>query len=114
MLNNSDFIIDRLAKTIYVILLRDAKGKLTLLADPGLNRPWSSKNKKLADFHASQCDGEARTYGEAFELLRKEHPDLEKTLTARIAHAAKQQTLARLPRPEKPKPFLDSNANPLY
>ena len=68
----------------YVILMKDNRGKLTLLADPGMDRPWSSKNKRLADFHASQCDGEARSFEEAWQLLIKEHPTFEKELVERI------------------------------
>ena len=68
----------------YVILMKDAAGRLTLLADPGMDRPWSSKNKRLADFHASECDGEARTFEEAWKLLIKEHPTFEKELIERI------------------------------
>lgn len=74
----------KFTRNTYVILMKDGRGKLTLLADPGMNRPWSSKNKRLADFHASQCDGEARTFDEAWRLLIKEHPAFEKELVERI------------------------------
>lgn len=79
--------IAMLSKSIYVVLMKDSKGKLTLLADPGMNKPWSSKNKRLADFHAHECDGEARTWGEAFALLLKENPGFEKELIERVAKA---------------------------
>lgn len=106
-------IVNRLSKTIYVVLLRDQKGNLTLLMDPGLSRPWSSKNKRLADFHAAQCDGEAHTWESAFSLLRKECPDFEKQLIERVVHGTKEQVTRNLPRVGKTQPFLDSNGNPI-
>lgn len=80
-------VLARLSKSIFVILMKDSNGRLTLLADPGMNRPWSSKNKRLADFHAKACDGEARTWSEAFSLLLKENPGFEKELIERVANA---------------------------
>lgn len=88
--------IASLSSRIYVILLKDAQGRLTLLADPGMNQPWSSKNKRLADFHAHQCDGEARTWAEAFALLVKENPGFEKELVERIARRAQDFTKSQL------------------
>jgi len=41
----------KLKRDIYVILSKDGS---TVLQDPGLNRPWSSPNKKLAEHHAKQ------------------------------------------------------------
>ena len=84
--------INILSNTVYVIIMKDSNGRLTLLADPGLNQPWSSKNKRLADFHARECDGEARTWKEAFALLLKENPGFEKELTERIAKRAQDFT----------------------
>ncbi len=80
------------ASSTFVVLMKDQKGRLTLLADPGMDRPWSSKNKKLADFHAKECNGEARTWGEAFSLLQKEYPQFEKELVERIAKKANDVT----------------------
>lgn len=80
-------ILARLSKSIYVVLMKDSAGNLTLLADPGMNRPWSSKNKRLADFHAKECDGEARPWGEAFSLLLKANPGFEKELIERVSRA---------------------------
>lgn len=80
-------VLERLSKSIYVVLMKDTVGNLTLLADPGMNRPWSSKNKRLADFHAKECNGEARPWGEAFSLLLKENPGFEKELIERVSRA---------------------------
>lgn len=88
--------ITALSQRIYVILMKDEKGRLTLLADPGMNQPWSSKNKRLADFHAKQCDGEARTWAEAFRLLAKDNPGFEKELVERIAKRAQDFTKTQL------------------
>jgi hypothetical protein len=74
----------RIAKNTYVILMKDDQGKLTLLADPGMKRPWSGKSKRLADFHAKQCDGMACTFEEAWKLLIKEYPMFEAELHARL------------------------------
>lgn len=41
---------------IYVILSKDGS---TVVQDPGLGRPWSTRNKKLADHHAKQIGGVA-------------------------------------------------------
>lgn len=98
-----------LSDSIYVILLKDANQKLTLLADPGSRKPWSSKNKKLADYHAAQCDGEARTWREAFGLLLKEHPGFESELYERIANARQDYTKTIL---DKNNPHLNPNGTP--
>lgn len=37
-------------RDIYVIISADGS---TVMQDPGLNRPWSSPNKKLAEHHAA-------------------------------------------------------------
>lgn len=75
--------------------MKDNQGKMTLLADPGMNKPWSSHNKRLADFHASQCDGEARTWAEAFSLLLKDNPGFEKELIERVANTQHDITRPR-------------------
>lgn len=105
-------IAERLSKTTYVILLRDEHKNITLLADPGLNRPWSSKNKRLADFHAAQCNGEAHTWESAFSILRKEFPDFEKSLIQRLHNAAQKQTVKVLSGTKNLKPIIDSHGNP--
>jgi hypothetical protein len=38
-------------ETIFVILSRDGS---TVVKDPGLGRPWSSRNRKLAEDHAKR------------------------------------------------------------
>lgn len=88
MSDHTSRIAARIATTHYVILLKDASGRLTLLADPGESKPWSSSNKKLADFHAQQCDGEARTWLDAWQLLLKENPNFERELHERIQRNA--------------------------
>jgi hypothetical protein len=101
--------IAALSQRIFVILLKDEKGRLTLLADPGMNQPWSSKNKRLADFHAKQCDGEARTWAEAFALLAKDNPGFEKELIERVRKRAQDFTKTALDHKSKVKGF---NVNP--
>lgn len=81
-------LIGHLSDSIFVILLKDDRGHLTLLADPGIERPWSSKNRRLAEFHASQCNGMAETWGNAFRLLLKENPNFEKELNERVQRNA--------------------------
>lgn len=84
------------AKTTYVILMKDDRGNVTLLADPGMQQPWSSKNKRLADFHAKECNGEARTWQEAFDILLKANPQFEKELVERARFAAMDVTKQKL------------------
>ncbi len=116
----SDFregIAKRLSNRIYVIVVKDPAGKLTLLADPGMDKPWCAnstsvmRNKKLADFHAAQCDGMACTWSEAFSLLMKENPLFEKQLYERL------RTSARIPDPlpqdKQTGQILDKNGNPI-
>lgn len=82
-----DMIAWRIAKTTYVILVKH-EGKLNLIVDPGLNRPWSTKNKKYADIVAQEAGGEARTYEDALALLIKDNPGFTKVLHDRIAEKA--------------------------
>lgn len=95
------------SKELYVILMKDDAGRLTLLADPGENKPWYSKNKKLADYHAKECDGEARTWQEAFDLLRKAHPEFEKELCRRVQNVHD----GIITDTAKPKPSTDNGNN---
>lgn len=92
MSNPIDHIFDRVTKTTYVILIRRPGKKLNLVVDPGLARPWSSKNKRLADFHARQNRGEARTVEDAFALLKQDNPKFEEELYGRIQAKADQFT----------------------
>lgn len=96
-----DAIAARIARTTYVILLKDDRGRTTLLADPGMGQPWHSGNKRLADFHARECGGEAHTWESAFAILRKEAPDLEKVLYDRAAKRAMRGRSS--PFPKNPK-----------
>jgi hypothetical protein len=79
--------LHRLSNSVYVVLMKGKNGHLTLLADPGTQKPWSSHNKKSADYQAHENKGEARTWAEAFGLLLKEYPGFEKELIERIAKA---------------------------
>lgn len=79
-----DEITYRLAKTIYVVLYKQPDGKLNLVPDPGMGKPWSSKNKRFADQVAKEHNGEARTWQEAFDLLRKDDPHFEQRLVDAI------------------------------
>lgn len=94
-MNPLEHITSRLSKRIYVILMKGDDGKLTLLVDTGLNRPWCAnsdnilRNKKLAEFHASECGGMAATYEDAFSLLRKENPNFEKSLVDNLKRKAR-------------------------
>lgn len=106
-------ITGRIAKSTYVILLKDKHGSLTLLADPGLNQPWHSTNKKLADFHASQCGGEAQTIEDAFRLLHKAHPLFENELISRMRAAAEEQTVRVVRGIRDHKQILDDHGNPV-
>lgn len=55
---------------IYVILSKDGS---TVVKDPGMNRPWSSRNKKFADHMAKKVGGVAVDLITATQALIK-HP----------------------------------------
>lgn len=76
-----DSAVYRLSRTIYVVLFRQKDGRLNLVPDPGMGKPWSSKNKRMADQVAKEHGGEARTWQEAFDLLKKDDPEFERRLT---------------------------------
>ena len=66
------------ARSIFVILVEMTNGETVLVRDPGLNKPWSSRNKKLAEDHARLIENEKRvrkagavTLEEAFTVLQK-------------------------------------------
>ena len=110
-----DQVINRIASTTYVILVKDPQGNPTLIMDPGLGQPWHSKNKRLADFHASKCNGEARTFREAWDILMKACPGFELNLIDRVNRAARHQTLSKLAQPKNlPPGILDQHGNPLH
>ena len=79
-----DKIIQRLSKTVYVVLYktrpspRFPTGQLTLLLSPGENKPWSSHNKLLAEHHATENRGMAATWEDAWRLLSKEYGTLDR------------------------------------
>lgn len=67
------------ADQIYVIVAERADGRIILVADPGLGKPWHSKNKKLADDHARLLERDpncrkasAMTINDAFPVLQKQ------------------------------------------
>lgn len=88
----SERIALRIAKTSFVVVVKDGD-TLNLIVDMGLNRPWSSKNKKHADIVAKECDGMACTFEEAFKLLLKQEgssEQLERALVERMRNLPKQ------------------------
>lgn len=67
----------QLADSIYVVMLEKTDGNWTVARDPGLDQPWHTRNKLLADKMAGDFQrlpdvrkAEARTLGEAFLLLQ--------------------------------------------
>lgn len=68
-----------LSESLYVILAERMDGVTILIPDLGLDRPWTTRNKRLADDNASmyqrapECrKAAAMTLGEAFTILRKQ------------------------------------------
>lgn len=59
---------ERTANRIFVVI---NKAGTSVLQDPGLSRPWSSTNKKIADEMAKRCGhgASAITLGEATRIL---------------------------------------------
>lgn len=107
-----DNIASRLAKKIYVVLVKDEKGRLTLIVDPGMNKPWSTKLQKHAEQVAKECDGMAATVDEAHRLLLKENPLFEKSLVDRIERQAKI-TRHNLSTDKKTGQILDQHGRPI-
>lgn len=68
------------SNVIYVILVKDNEGKPTLVVDPGTHLPYKNENKRVADYMAKLHGGEARTWKDAWSILIKAHPTLEKSL----------------------------------
>lgn len=77
-------IFNRIAKKTYVVVGKAQDGKLSLLTDPGMSKPWSSTNLRLAQFHASQNNGQAMTAEDAMKALLKSRPEFEDELYKRI------------------------------
>ncbi len=93
-----DQIAWRIAKTTFVILIRGDDGKLTLIVDPGLAKPWSTKQRKFADIVAKECDGMVATLEDALKLLMKEYPDFEGTMWERLEQKQKQHDIVKAKR----------------
>lgn len=102
-MNNLDPIINRLAKTIFVVLYktkptpRHPTGQLTLLTEPGEGTVWSIHNKAVAEHHAKLNNGMAATWEDAYRLLMKEYgtpQQLEDELMQR-AVAAQEESQKR-------------------
>ena len=55
---------------IYVVLSKDGS---TVMKDPGMERPWSSHNKKIAEMHAKENGGYATDLITAMHAIMK-HP----------------------------------------
>lgn len=89
-------VVSRLSKTIHVVLLKNADGRLELLMDPGLNKPWMAnssnvlRNRKMADFQAKAHDGMAASWEDAFRLLKADDPHFEHRLHERVESAMNQ------------------------
>lgn len=90
-------IISRLSKSIWVVLYktrpspRYPRGQLTLLTDPGEDKPWSTHNQMLAKHHADLNKGQAATWGEAYSLLLKEYGSPQQLEAELIERAREQQ-----------------------
>lgn len=83
-------IVDRKSRSLYVILVKTADGKPTLVVDPGTKLPYRNENKRVADYMAKLHGGEARTWAEAWSILTKAHPTLEKDMVKLISHGPNQ------------------------
>lgn len=77
---------------IYVILSAD---KSTVLRDPGMDRPWSSPNRKLAEFHAKKYNGIVANIPDAIQCIIH-HPKNQP------GWVRKEAGLRRLLRPQSP------------
>lgn len=80
-----------IADNTYVILVEHKRRGLILVKDPGLDRPWSTQNKKLADSHAADyakdpmaVKASAVTLSEAFDILQKKFSE---QYQAKIKHS---------------------------
>jgi len=75
----AEFKALQVADRTYVIVAERKDGRIILVADPGLGKPWSSRNKKLADDHARALEQDplcrkasAMTINDAFPILQKQ------------------------------------------
>ena len=74
-----------LAKKLFVILVEFKNGDKTIIKDPGMDQPWHTKNKKLADDNARLYEqrpeivkAAAMTLEEAFAILQRHFADTNK------------------------------------
>jgi hypothetical protein len=72
-----------LSEKIYVVLIEKKDGNFTIAKDPGMGRPWSSRNRRLAidtadEFqkHAGIRKAAAMTLGEAITFIESHLPRL--------------------------------------
>lgn len=77
----------KVAESLYVIVAERRDGTKLLLQDPGMGKPWSSRNKKLADSHAAEIQGRrdiakagAMPLAEAFMVLQQDFASKQKHL----------------------------------
>lgn len=119
-------IINRLAKTVYVVLYKTRPspqhptGQLTLLVEPGENTVWSCHNKGIAEFHAKENKGMAATWAEAWSLLVKEYGNLDRLEDTLMQRAIDAQAEASQVKPKgatdvpgiQPGTSFNDNINP--
>ena len=60
-------------RNIFVIMDKELS---TVLQDPGLDRPWSNTNRKIAEHHARQVGGVVVPYDEAIRRVITHHKNL--------------------------------------
>lgn len=100
--NNALDITARLAKTMWVVLIR-VDGKTTLAMDAALNKPWRGQGlfgKKMgdtivADLKTKGFVAETRTWSDALDILLKEaggKDSLEQALYDRMIKRHQQQS----------------------
>ena len=64
------FLHNKRPRNLYVVMDKD---KSTVLMDPGLDRPWASPSRKLAELHAKENNGIVASLDEAVAAII-EHP----------------------------------------
>lgn len=90
------------AEGTYVLVAEKRNGDLILIPDPGLNRPWSTKNLKLADAHAQTFQKMPdftkvgpMTIAAAFNLIHqqflKKNENLTNPLRRRVEHRSRRR-----------------------
>jgi len=61
-------LIERKGTELYVVITKDGR---SVLKDPGLNRPYTVPQKKMAELVAREADGVVVTLGEAIDILTR-------------------------------------------